>query len=175
MPSSNADEANDTDMNPSCKELRKELIDEVFDWIYGLSSVTEELSREIEKMTGLNRNQALTLKAISRSPSTRVSDLARSTFLNPATMVRVLDRLEEQDLITRTRSKKDRRVVEVALAGKAAAVRLDLYDVTHGNMMHCLGSTNERELKDLIKALRKLSSLVDTAYLHTSNNQSAKP
>jgi len=45
----------------------------------------------------------------------KVSDLARRMYLHPATMVGLLDRLEAKELLKRTRSDKDRRVVFIDL------------------------------------------------------------
>ncbi|NTV48696.1 MAG: MarR family transcriptional regulator [Geobacteraceae bacterium] len=156
-------------MNFIHTELREELIDELLDRLNSLSNATEGLSREVEKLTGLSRNHVLTIKAVSRSPSARVSELARSMYLNPATMVRILDHLEEQGLITRTRSKEDRRVVEIKLTEKAAGVKMVLHDITHGCMKHCLGITDNQELLDILKVLRRLSSLFDMTCLHPLN------
>jgi DNA-binding MarR family transcriptional regulator len=170
-----ADEINGNAINISPSELREEIIGEIFDRLYGLSNVTDEHTREIEKLTGLTKNQALTVKEISRTPSARVSDLARSMHLNPATMVRILDRLEEQELITRTRSKVDRRVVEIELTEKATDIRLVLRTITHGSMMNSLGATSDRDLMDMLKALHKLSSFFNATSLHASMPQEVEP
>ena len=152
----------------SSSALREDLIDEIFEWVYGLSNITDELSREIERSTGLSKNHALTLKAIARSHSVRVSELARSMYLNPATMVRILDRLEEQGLIVRVRSEVDRRGVEIGLTDKAKEVVLVLHTITHDNMMKGLAAMEERDLAGMLVTLHKLSSLLDAAYLRKS-------
>jgi len=159
MQPSNAGEIDGNAISLTRSEMREKIICEIFDRLYVLSNVIEEQTREIEKLTSLNKNQALTIKEVSRSPSARVSDLARSLHLNPATMVRILDHLEEQGLITRTRSKEDRRVVEIELTDKAADVRSVLCNITHDSMIHCLGTTEDRELFSMHKVLRRLSSL----------------
>jgi len=45
----------------------------------------------------------------------KVTELARRMYLNPTTMVGILDRLEAKNLVTRARSEKDRRVVHISL------------------------------------------------------------
>jgi MarR family transcriptional regulator, organic hydroperoxide resistance regulator len=147
---------------------REELIGEIFDRLYGLSNIADRQSLDIEKMTGLSKIQALTIKAVSRAPSAHVSELARSMYLNPANMVRILDRLEEQGLITRTRQKKDRRVVEIGLSEKAKDIESTIRNITHDSMMHCLVGAEDRELINMLNALQRLSSLLDAVYLHPS-------
>ncbi|MDD2542620.1 MAG: MarR family transcriptional regulator [Desulfuromonadaceae bacterium] len=151
--------------------LRGKLIGEMFDWLHGLSNVIDEQSREIEKWTGLSKNQALTVRAVMNSPSASVSELAKIMYLNPATMVRILDRLEEQEFITRTRSKEDRRVVKIGVTERGRDIELTLRTITRDSLMHCLESTDDHELMDMLKPLQKLSVLFNAAYLHPSQLQ----
>jgi len=149
-------------------DLRQELIREVFDSLHCLSNVTDEQSREIEKQTGLSRNQTMTVRAVSRSPAIHVSELARIMYLNPATMVRILDRLEEQDLVTRTRSREDRRVVEVRPTEKSGEIELILRNVAHDSLMNGLETTNNDDLAAMLASLKKLSALLISASPHPS-------
>ena len=126
----NAEETTGNMVSLSNLKHREEIIGKIFSRLYGLSNVTEEQSRQIEKLTGLSRNQALTIKALLLSPSAHASELARSLYLSPVTLVRILDHLEEQGFITRTRSKKDRRVVNIELTENAAKIRQLLVNIT---------------------------------------------
>lgn len=140
--------------------LREKMVDDLFGWLNSLSNVIDEQSREIEKLTGLSRNQALTIREVSRSPSASVTELAKSMYLNPATMVRILDRLEEQGFIARIRSKEDRRVVKIGITDKFSGIEMILRSITHDSLMHSLAETDDDELRDILRALRKLSSVV---------------
>ena len=152
-----ASKTNDNEDICSLSEHRDELIEEIFVCLYGLSNVIDVQSREIKKLTGFSMNVALTIKTVSRSPSVHVSELARSMYLNPATMVRILDRLEEQRLITRMRSKKDRRVVKVKLSENATDVELALRNITHKSLTRCFEATDDSELLNMLKAVQRLS------------------
>jgi len=59
-------------------------------------------------------------------------------------------------LITRTRSKEDRRVVEIDLTEKGAKVREILHNTTFDRLIHWLGTTSDHELLDIVKTLNKL-------------------
>lgn len=168
MSSSAVGESNSDVARHYIADQREEIIDEIFDWLFGLSNITNEQSRMMEKLTGLNKNQVLTIKAVSRSPSVRVSDLARSMHLKPATMVRILDHLEEQGFVNRYRSKEDRRVVNIEPTEKAKGIGLALRKITHKGISDCLDTTNGSDLMNILDALKKLSSLIDTAYLQSS-------
>jgi len=65
--------------------------------------------------TGLTAPQLWVLKILDKNAPIRVSELARRMFLHPATVVGILDRLEGKGLVTRNRSKKDRRAVDLHL------------------------------------------------------------
>ncbi|MDD2272569.1 MAG: MarR family transcriptional regulator [Desulfuromonadaceae bacterium] len=146
--------------------LRAELVDDVYGLLNGLSNMIDEQSREIEKLTGLSKNQALTIRAVSRSPSASVTELAKSMYLNPATMVRILDRLEEQGIIARIRSKEDRRVVKIGMTDKFSGIEKILRTITHDSLLKCLATTNDNELSDMLGKLQKLSSLFGAAYIN---------
>lgn len=124
---SNAEKTTGNMVSLSNLKHQEEIIGTIFSRLYGLSNVTEEQSRQIEKLTGLSRNQALTIKALLLSPSAHASELARSLHLSPVTMVRILDHLEGLGFITRIRSKKDRRVVNIELTENATNIR-QLFD-----------------------------------------------
>jgi DNA-binding MarR family transcriptional regulator len=52
----------------------------------------------------------------------KAADLARRMYLHPATMVGILDRLEAKELIQRTRSCNDRRVIHIELTDQGREV-----------------------------------------------------
>lgn len=151
---------------PYPADSRQELIGKIYDWLHRLTHMLDEQSREIEKLTGLSKSQSLTISAISRSTSSvRVSVLARSLYLNPASMVRILDGLEEQELITRTRSDADRRVVEIELTERAKTVALIQNNISNDSLIHCLEIADDSELKSISAALQRLSSLLSNSHL----------
>lgn len=158
-------------VEPHSAGMREKLIGKIFERLYSLSSVIDEHSREVEKLTGLSKNQAQTILAVAHSSSPRVSELARNLYLNPATMVRILDRLEEQGLVTRTRSKTDRRVVEIGLTEKAREAELVLQNFNHGNSKDCLEAADNRDLENMLETLQNLYTLLDCEYRHQSLQQ----
>ncbi len=158
-------------ISPSSAVKREKLLGKIFERLYSLSSVIDEHSREVEKLTGLSKNQAQTILAVAHSTSPRVSELARILYLNPVTMVRILDRLEEQGLVTRTRSKTDRRVVEIGLTEKAREAELVLQNFNHGNSTDCLEGTENRDLENMLETLQNLYTLLDSEYRHQSRQQ----
>lgn len=147
---------------------RDQLISEIFDWLHGLANVTDRQMREMEKLTGLNRNQALAIKAVSGSDCPCVSELARQLCFTPATMVRILDRLEVQGFVSRTRSKADRRVVQIGLTEQGRELEAILGCVTKNSLPYGMELTSDGDLTEILESLKKLSLLFDTVYHRSS-------
>jgi DNA-binding MarR family transcriptional regulator len=90
-------------------------VGEIIDDLRRVFQVINEFSKRALRTTGLTGPQLWAIKTISEEAPVRVSDLARRMHLHPATVVGILDRLEIRELVRRTRSTEDRRVVMVEL------------------------------------------------------------
>jgi DNA-binding MarR family transcriptional regulator len=137
----------------------------MFDWIYGLSNIADEQSREIEKNTGLSKNQALTIKLISHSTSSTFSELVKIMHLNPATMVRILNRLEDQGMISRTRSKIDRRVVKIELTENAKTACQALRKISCDSAPNLFVAIDTSKLVEMLNLLKELTAALESTRL----------
>lgn len=127
-----------------------------------MSNIADELSREVEKITGLSKNHALAINFISSLNSTTFSELVKRMHLNRATMVRILNQLEDQGMIIRTRSTLDRRVVKIELADKAKRVRQVLRSSSYDNMSNSFNSVEIQQLTEMIRVLKEITSAIDS-------------
>lgn len=146
---------------------REILIESIADLLHGLSNMFEVQSHEIEKFTGLSKRQALTLNVLSRAPMINVSKLAKSMHLKMSNMVSILDKLEEQGLINRTRSKEDRRVVEIELTEKAKVTEKVMQKIIRNSLIHLFESSDEHDLIEIHKVLQKTASHIDVTFMNT--------
>ncbi len=87
----------------------------ILDDIRRIFQILTEHSRRIEHETALTPAQFMVIKLLADTSPMKVSDLAKRLYLHPATMVGLLDRLEAKGLVQRSRSAKDRRVVDLCL------------------------------------------------------------
>ena len=87
-----------------------------------ISLVAHGVERELEP-TGLTNAQWVPLLKLHMGLASTVAELARECDLDAGSMTRLLDRLEAKELVRRSRSVNDRRVVNLALTdtGRAAA------------------------------------------------------
>ena len=77
-------------------------------------------SRKLGKETGLTTPQLVVMRAILDTEDPTVSTISRKVSLSQATVTNILNRLEAQDLIRRSRSEQDKRRVnlQVTPAGR---------------------------------------------------------
>ena len=72
---------------------------------------------------GLTYTQSIVMLVIWDEGTTSVRDLGRRLYLDSGTLTPVLKPLEQQQLITRERSKQDERVLLVTATAKGVALR----------------------------------------------------
>ena len=72
-------------------------------------------SRRLGKESGLTTPQLIVLKAVGASNGITVTDLSRVVSLSQATVTSILNRLQNAKLVSRKRSKQDRRRVHIEL------------------------------------------------------------
>ena len=136
------------------------LIAEAIDNLRRVFQVIQEHSKKVEYATGLTGPQLWAIKALSEAAPLTVSELARRMYLHPATVVGILDRLESNDLIKRTRSKEDRRVVWVELTPKGKKLVTDAPEVAQGLLVMGLEKIPLIGLKEIDKGLKRLVSIL---------------
>lgn len=79
-------------------------------------------SREISRTSGLTIPQTVVLQAIRDLGEVTTKALSERADLSPATVVTILDRLEERRLVVRYRSESDRRIVHARLSEDGIAL-----------------------------------------------------
>lgn len=77
--------------------------------IWALDHALHARSKAMAKRSGLTGPQRLALRIIGKFPGISSGELARVLHVHPSTLTGVLQRLEQQGLVTRTRDKADGR------------------------------------------------------------------
>ena len=110
---------------------------------------------------GLTYPQYLVLLVLWEKNEQPVNDIAKRLFLETNTVTPLLQRMEKEGLLTRTKGKKDARQMIVSLTGKGKELQKKLADVpfTIGSAVICDSVTPEttpelfRMLDDIIGKL----------------------
>jgi DNA-binding MarR family transcriptional regulator len=92
----------------------------IMDNIRRIFQILNEQSQRVKQETGLTGPQLWTIRVIHEHAPIKISDIAKRIYLHPTTVLGMIDRLEARGLVSRDRSKNDRRIVWVELtpAGK---------------------------------------------------------
>ena len=74
-----------------------------------------EQSQRIKQETGLTGPQLWAIGVIHEHGPINISNIAKLMYLHPTTVLGIIDRLETRGLVSRNRSKDDRRVIWLEL------------------------------------------------------------
>jgi MarR family transcriptional regulator, organic hydroperoxide resistance regulator len=142
------------------KMEKSKLIADTIDNLRRVFQAIQEYSKKVEHTTGLTSPQLWAIKVLTEGAPMMVSELARLMYLHPATVVGVLTRLESHDLIKKTRSKEDRRIVWVELTSKGKELVAAAPEVAQGLLVVGLEKTPLSGLEEINKGLKKLVSIL---------------
>ncbi len=135
---------------------RDQEIADVLDNLRRVFKVVHRYSKRAEKVGGLTGPQVWAMKVLAESSPIRVTDLARRMYLHPSTVVGILDRLEQQGQVTRTRSEKDHRVVTVSLTAKGRETVSKVPRIAQGLLLKGLEELSDGDLQTASEGLRRL-------------------
>ncbi|WP_080145975.1 MarR family winged helix-turn-helix transcriptional regulator [Marinilactibacillus piezotolerans] len=124
--------------------------------LYATTRQMTKIYRPLLKELNITYPQYLVLLVLWEVQTISVKTLGQRLFLDSGTLTPMLKRMEENGLITRTRSKSDERVVEVTLTEKgerseAKAENIPVNFIKHLNL-------NEEEFIQLKNILGKMMS-----------------
>jgi MarR family transcriptional regulator, multiple antibiotic resistance protein MarR len=105
---------------------------------------------------GLTAQQFKVLVIVALYGAETPADLCRSLCLDSGSMTRMLDRLEQKDLLVRTRSEADRRQVKLVLTESGKEVADLLSEIGAKAMNEMVGVLEDSELAMLEKLLTKV-------------------
>ena len=94
---------------------KHDVISSIMDNIRRVFQIVNEQSQRIKQETGLTGPQLWAIRVIHEHGPINISDIARRVYLHPTTVLGIVDRLEARGLVSRNRSKDDRRVIWVEL------------------------------------------------------------
>lgn len=133
---------------------------EIVDNIRRVFQVINEQSKRVKRQTGLTGPQLWTIKAIADAENINVKELAHRIYLHPATVVGILDRLEENGLVVRARSKEDRRVVGLKLTAKGRQLVANAPEVVQGMLVSGLEKLTKNQLELIDNGLEELVKML---------------
>ena len=118
-------------------------------------------SRLLLQRNGLTTPQLVVLQAIQRRQPANAGTIAKDVYLGPATITGILGRLEDRELISRTRSQTDRRSVMVQLTEKGAKLIADAPSLLQERFRSELAGLREWEQTMILSTLQRVAAMMD--------------
>ncbi len=107
---------------------------------------------------GLTRSQFQVLAHLARNEGIQQSGLADILEVEPITLTRLLDRLEEAGLVERRAHATDRRIRQLFLTGKAHPLLADIFAIGAATRAEALEGVADAERDQLFKLLSRMKS-----------------
>ena len=140
-------------------------IPEVIDNLRRIFQAVNEYSKNAEHITGLTGPQLWSLNILANAAPIRVSELARQMYLRPATVVGILDRLEGKGLVTRTRSKEDRRAVDLHLTEKGEQIASKAPEVAKIMLVKGLNELSNDEFSSVVDGMKLMVRMLGAEHI----------
>ncbi len=137
-------------------EINEYLVD-----IFNRVSVIEEMSLKTSQFNDVSLKEMHTIEIIGKYSNVTPSDIARELMLTLGTVTTSLNKLETKGYVTRTRSRRDRRVVYLTLTKKGRLLDR-LHKKFHKNMVsQIVEDMDENDMKALVSGLKNLHKFLE--------------
>jgi len=114
------------------------------------------------KITG---PQLACLLAVKQDGPISSGKLAKSVYLSPSTVVGIVDRLEEKQLVSRMRSSEDRRQVHISITAAGEELISAAPSLLQDTLAAALAELPEIEQVTITLALEKLVDLMEARHI----------
>jgi DNA-binding MarR family transcriptional regulator len=142
-------------------EIKPE-IDSILEAILYLYTESRRVTKELARQVDLTGPQLTVLKMLEGLGDLSLSELSERIRAQNSTVTGIIDRMEREGLVTRTRSTEDRRVVKIRLTDKgskiARAIAVEPMEIFRG----ALDSLTAGETRELLKILTKIAKRVQS-------------
>ncbi len=118
-------------------------------------------SREVSRKTGLTIPQIVVLQGVRDLGEVTTKALSENADLSSATVVTILDKLEEKELIERYRSDSDRRIVHSKLTQSGRKIASNLPGLLHEEFEKKFDSLSTGERDHLVAAIEQIAEMMN--------------
>jgi DNA-binding MarR family transcriptional regulator len=110
-----------------------------------------------QKSSGLNFLQLHALEKIYKEKAMKTLEISKALEISPSTLIGVLDELEKQELISRERQEKDKRVVIVSVTDAGEEVVKKHFEEDEKFLVNLLKILNQDEQSKIKELLDKIT------------------
>ena len=144
-------DSNETVPCPFARELMENFEDSTaaIEELFSMD-IHEEYSQLVEKLSLFDLR---ILRILKREGRLRMSDIAQQVNLASSSVTSLVDKLEEMNIVQRTRSQSDRRVVHVRLSKKGEEIACYLMEAKLKFFKTMLFGFNEEECREFLRLI----------------------
>ncbi len=142
--------------------VKPDLIREIIYHIRRLLQARGHYTKELIKKYQISVPQLNCLVALYENGPLSLSGIARQVLVKSSTVTGIIDRLEQKDLVRRTRTSPDRRIVVVELTEAGETLARDAPPPIQTQVMNGLSELPEAELIKISEGLKLLTGLMET-------------
>lgn len=122
-------------------------------------------SKQLTASEQITVPQLICLLTLQERGSLTATALSREVHLSPSTVVGIIDRLEDKGLVSRERGTADRRVVQVAVTPKGAALCAKAPSPLQATLARALNGLPELEQATIALSLERVVELMEAQHL----------
>lgn len=135
-------------------------VDSVLEAVIYLYTESRRITKELAKRADLTGPQLTVVKLLEVVGDLSLSELSERIRAQNSTVTGIIDRMEREGLVTRERSKEDRRVVYIKLTAKGRELAEGIPVEPMEIFRSALESLTAQEMKDLMRIMTKLAKRV---------------
>jgi MarR family transcriptional regulator, organic hydroperoxide resistance regulator len=135
-------------------------VDAIVETILYLYTESRRLTKGMASQYGLTGPQLTVVKLLEQVGDLSLSELSDKIRAQNSTVTGIIDRMEREGLVTRERSKEDRRVVHIRLTAKGHALADDIPVEPMEIFKGALESLSAQEMRDLMRIMTKVAKRV---------------
>ena len=122
--------------------------------------IIKKRGRDILVDFGITTPQFNALLVLRDNPNITMGDLCEKLFLACSTATDLIDRMEKNGLLERSRDKQDRRVIRLSISEKGRSVISEVIEARRRYIASILEKLTPDEIEQLGNSLDKLHSLM---------------
>ncbi len=127
-------------------------------------------SRKLNNEFHITAPQLICLYSLAQHQNMTLSDLAKEVSLGTSTVNGIVDRLEEKQYLSRTRSSEDRRKVALVITEVGREITRQAPMLLQDRLSASLRSLPELELATITLSLERVVELMEAEHLDASPN-----
>ena len=127
----------------------------------GVSKILKHGMRKSFENNGITLPQGMVIGTLIEDGEMKITELSKKINLSNSTISGIIDRLEKQQLVVRTRSEEDRRIVYVKVTPKFEEIFKGIHKKAEESFAELLSPATPEDLETIIEGLNTLEKILN--------------